>query len=187
MLETDSHVVDPAAPLGELGALRCGKETLETMHDSRAFQVLRDKLLPFGWGNVTKLALASLLSILGARYAYGLEAWLGTRSSLLLVTGLPGVFYLVMAAARRPACSVLAFCTLAGSMSLKEPIFSGHLNRHIESKNRATVLSLISMVSGLYVALMGLLIGRIGDFSLTYAFVFIGVIVLAGTLLFRVR
>jgi len=133
------------------------------------------------------LALASLLSILGARYAYGLEAWLGTRSSLLLVTGLPGVLYLVMAAARRPAWSVLAFCTLAGSMSLKEPIFSGLLNRHIESKNRATVLSLISMVSGLYVALMGLLIGRIGDFSLTYAFVFMGVIVLAGSLFFRVK
>jgi MFS family permease len=133
------------------------------------------------------LALASLLSILGARYAYRLEAWLGARSSLLLVTGLPGVLYLVMAAARRPACSVLAFCTLAGSMSLKDPIFSGHLNRHIESRNRATVLSLISMVSGLYVALMGLLIGRIGDFSLTYAFVFMGVIVLAGSLLFRMK
>ena len=74
-----------------------------------------------------------------------------------------------------------------GSMSLKDPIFSGHLNRHIESGNRATVLSLISMFSGLYVALVGLLIGRIGDFSLTWAFLFMGVIVLVGSLLFRVR
>jgi hypothetical protein len=60
-------------------------------------------------------------------------------------------------------------------------------NRHIDSKNRATVLSLISMVSGLYVALMGLLIGRIGDFSLTYAFAFMGVVVLAGSLFFQVK
>jgi hypothetical protein len=43
------------------------------------------------------------------------------------------------------------------------------------------------MVSGLYVALMGLLIGRISDFSLTYAFAFMGVTVLVGSLLFRVK
>jgi MFS family permease len=133
------------------------------------------------------LALASVLSILGARYAYWLEARLGTHSSLLLVTGLPGLLYLAMAATRRPLFSVLAFCALMGSMSLKDPIFSGHLNRHIESGNRATVLSLISMFSGLYVALIGLLIGCIGDVSLTWAFLFMGAIVLVGSLLFRVR
>jgi hypothetical protein len=60
-------------------------------------------------------------------------------------------------------------------------------HRHVDSKNRATVLSLISVVSGLYVALMGLLIGRIGDFSLTHAFVFMGVVVLAGSLFFQVK
>jgi len=131
------------------------------------------------------LALASGISIVVARYAYWLEARLGANPSLLLATSLPAVLYLVMAVALHPVFSVLAFCTLVGSMSLKGPIFSGHLNKHIESKNRATVLSLISMFSGLYVALMGLLIGRIGDFSLTYAFTFMGVIVLIGSLLFR--
>ena len=132
------------------------------------------------------LALASGISIFGARYAYWLEERLGTKASLLLVTGLPGVLYLVMAIVVHPVFTVLAFCTLYSSMSLKGPIFSGHLNRHIESKNRATVLSLISMFSGIYVALMGLLIGRIGDFSLTYAFIFMGTTVLVGSLLFRV-
>jgi len=135
-----------------------------------------------GWA----LALASGISILGARYAYWLEARLGTKGSLLLVTSLPGVLYLAMAMALPPTLLVLVFCVLYGSMSLKDPIFSGHLNKHIESRNRATVLSLISMFSGIYVALMGLLIGRIGDFSLTYAFVFMGIVVLMGSLLFRV-
>ena len=132
------------------------------------------------------LALASAISILGARYAYILEARLGSKASLLLVTALPGVLYLVMAATLYPALLVFVFCTLYSSMSLKGPIFSGHLNKHIESKNRATVLSLISMFSGIYVALMGLLIGRVGDFSLTWAFVFMGFIVLGGSLRFRV-
>jgi hypothetical protein len=36
------------------------------------------------------------------------------------------------------------------------------------------------------VALMGLPIGRIGELSLAYAFTFMGVIVLVGSLVFRV-
>jgi MFS family permease len=132
-------------------------------------------------------AFGSGLCVLGARYAYRLEEWLGSEASLLLVTGLPGVLYLVMAVVLHPVFTVLVFCALYGSMSLKGPIFSGHLNRHIESRNRATVLSLISMFSGLYVALVGLVIGRVGDLSLTYAFVLMGVIVLVGSLLFRVK
>jgi MFS family permease len=132
-------------------------------------------------------ALGSGLCILGARYAYRLEEWLGERWSLLLVTALPGVLYLLMVVVVHPTLTVLVFCALYGSMSLKGPIFSGHLNRHIESRNRATVLSLISMVSGLYVALMGLVIGRVGDVSVTGAFALMGAIVLGGALLFRVK
>ena len=132
------------------------------------------------------LALSSGLGILGARYAYWLEAHLGAKWSLMLTTSLPGALYLLMAVTLHPAFLVLVFCTLMGSMSLKNPILSGQLNRHIDSRNRATVLSLVSMFSGIYVALMGLLIGRIGDVSLTYAFLFMGMIVLGGSLLFRV-
>lgn len=132
------------------------------------------------------LSLASLLGILAARYAYLLPAHLGARSSLLWVTALPGLLYLVFAVALRPGMALLTFCLLLGSMSLKEPIFADHLNRHIASRHRATLLSLINMASGLYVALMGLLIGRIADLSLTAAFLFMGGLVLAGTLWFRV-
>jgi Na+/melibiose symporter-like transporter len=133
------------------------------------------------------LSLAAGLSILGTRYAYWLEARLGTRLSLLLVTGVPGLLHLLMGSVMHPVFSVLIFCSLYSSMSLKAPLFSGHLNRHITSKNRATVLSLISMASGLYVALMGLLIGYIADISLRAAFVAMGIMVLGGTLLFRAQ
>jgi len=132
-------------------------------------------------------ALASGLSIVGARYAYRLERRLGTRWSLLLVTALPGLLYLVAAALFHPIFSALAYTTLSGSMSLKDPLFAGHLNKHIASQNRATVISLISMVSGLYVSLMGLIIGHVGDRSLSRAFVLMGAVVLAGSLLFWTR
>jgi MFS family permease len=75
---------------------------------------------------------------------------------------------------------------LAKSMSLRGPILSGRLNVHIASENRATVLSLISMFSGVYVALIGLLFGRIADVSVSYALLVMGLVVLTGSLFFRV-
>jgi thiosulfate reductase cytochrome b subunit len=133
------------------------------------------------------LSIASGLSILGARHAHWIEDRLGSEASLLLVTALPGVLYVAMAAVSHPACSVLVFCALYGSMSLKGPIFAGQLNKHIASRNRATVLSMISMVSGVHVSLMGLLIGRIADASVPYAFVFMGIVVLVGSLTLQAR
>jgi hypothetical protein len=129
------------------------------------------------------LSIASGLSIVGARYAYLLEERLSRTLSLLLVTSLPGALYLVMAAVSHPVYSIFAFCALYGSISLKKPILAARLNAHIQSENRATVLSLLSMISGIYVALMGLLIGRIADTSVALALACMGGIVLVGALL----
>jgi len=203
-------VKEPQARLdqeGDGGSLRLLVDGVKMLRDNKAFRRLallslatvpfRDYLLnlyqpafvaagvPSVWLGLA-LALASGLSVAGARYAYWLEARLGPKASLLLVTALPGLLYLIMAAVSHPAALVLVFCLLPGAMDLKAPIFSGHLNRHIESRNRATVLSLISMFSGLYVALMGLLIGTLGDTSLPAALAFMGAVVLVGSIVFRV-
>ena len=130
------------------------------------------------------LSIASGLSILGSRFAHVLEKRLGGAVSLLFASALPGVLYLLMAAVVHPVLSVLAFCVLYGSMSLRNPILAGRLNRHIESQNRATVLSLVSMLSGVYVALLGLVIGAAANRSVPTALVLTGTIVLAGTALF---
>jgi MFS family permease len=131
------------------------------------------------------LSIASGVSILGARYAYLLERHLGSTAGLLVATALPGLLYVLMAVLLHPVFSVLAFCLLYGSMSLRDPILAGQLNRHIESQNRATVLSLVSMFSGLYVALLGIIIGAAANRSVPTAFVLTGAIVLCGTMLFR--
>lgn len=142
--------------------------------------------VPALWFGLAR-ALAAGLCILGARYAYFLEARLGPRWALLAATGLPGVLYLGMAAVLRPVYSVLAFLILFGSTSLRGPILSGRMNAHIKSENRATVLSLVSALSGIYVAGMGLLFGLIAERSVSYALAVMGLVVLTGALLFRVR
>jgi MFS family permease len=132
------------------------------------------------------LSLASLLALLASKYAYLFERRLGTKNAALIATLLPGLLYLLMAFVFHPVVSVVLFCFAYGSTSIQGPLFADYRNVHIESHNRATVLSLISMLSGFYVAVMGLIIGRIGDYSIPAAFVFMGIIVVLSALFFRI-
>jgi len=133
------------------------------------------------------LSVASGLSFLGARSAYRFQSRLGNAASLLLSTALPGLLYFLLAIAGQPWSAGIAFCLLYSSMSFRRPIFAERMNQYIASENRATVLSMISMISGVYVAGMGLVLGRIADLSVRLALVAMGSIVLAGAVLFRVR
>jgi len=133
------------------------------------------------------LAIASGLCMVASRYAFKLEEWLGWRAALWLVTLLPGLFYLLFAPILGPTYALILFCLCYGSMGLRGPLLSAHLNRRIEDGNRATVMSLVSMFSGLYVALWGPIIGWLGDLSTTLAFAVSGGIVLLGGVLFGVR
>jgi MFS family permease len=75
--------------------------------------------------------------------------------------------------------ALVFYLLLAGSHNLSRPIFSDYLNREIENKQRATALSLISSVSGLYVAGAGLVLGKIGDlFSIQATFLAAGLFIL---------
>lgn len=128
------------------------------------------------------LSAASGLSVLGARYAYWLEERVGKRVGLLLAVGLPGLLTLAMAGISHAAGSVAVFCLVYGATSLRSPLMSARLNAHISSTNRATVLSLVSMLSGLYVAGIGLVIGRVADASIPLALAVMGGLVLIGML-----
>jgi MFS family permease len=133
------------------------------------------------------LAGAALLGVVASQYAYLLERRLGVQQAVLLATGLPGLIYLVMALVIHPVFSVLLFCVQGGAINIKRPLFAAYTNAHIDSRNRATVLSLINMASGLYVALMGLVIGFAADqHSVPAAFGLMGVIVVIGALLLQI-
>jgi hypothetical protein len=131
-------------------------------------------------------ALGAFLAFLGSRYAYLLERHFGVRLGTLLATVSPALLYLAMAALVHPLFSVVLYCTFQGVAGLRKPVFADYLNRHIESKNRATMLSFINMFSGIYVSLVGLLIGCLADRSLVSAFVFMGALPFASALLLQI-
>lgn len=70
-------------------------------------------------------------------------------------------------------------------MEARNPLLSSYKNEQIKSKNRATVLSLINMFGMLYVALMGLVFGKIADYSISIAFISIGLLILLFAVVLR--
>lgn len=132
------------------------------------------------------LALASLAGVFTSKYAYLFERTFGVRRGVFLAVIMPGIFYFFMAIVSHSIVSIILVVLAYSSMYIQRPIFLDYLNRHIESENRATVLSLISVLSGIYVAILGLLIGMIADRSLLYSFIFMGSLIILGALCIRI-
>lgn len=141
--------------------------------------------VPGVWFGIA-LSVAALLGVLTSKYAYLLEKNLGVNKGVLVATFTPGILYILMAAIFHPLISVILFVISYSSMNIQKPIFADYTNRHIESRNRATVLSTISMFSGIYIALMGLIIGAIADYVLSYSFLFMGIIIIISATLLRI-
>lgn len=131
-------------------------------------------------------AIGGLFLLLSSKYAYLIEKKLGGKTALLVFTILPGIFYGLMAATGNAWLAVTFFCLNYGSSALQQPLFDDYTNRHIASENRATLLSFIGMLSSLYVALMGPIIGAIADRSLPTAFLFMGALIILGAAFFRI-
>ncbi|MFX0133019.1 MAG: MFS transporter [Candidatus Hodarchaeota archaeon] len=132
------------------------------------------------------LAIASLLGVFTSKYAYLFEKIFGVKKGVLLAVLLPGMLYFLLAFISHSMISIILVVLAFGTMHIQKPIFLDYLNRHIESKNRATVLSLINVISGFYVAIMGLLIGFLADVSLAYSFIFMGGLIAFGSLYIKI-
>jgi MFS family permease len=134
----------------------------------------------------TIFAIALLLAASLQKYAYKIEEKLGIKWTVFLATMLPGVFYIIMAFTFHPIWAILLFVMIRATMGLKEPLFSDYKNLHITSKNRATILSMISIIISLYLVGMRLIIGRLADINLSYSFLFMGVVIVIASIFLRI-
>lgn len=144
--------------------------------------LVRNEVSPFVIG--VALSLGSLLAALTQRYAYKVEEWLGQARAIALLILMPGALYWILAVVAGPVAPVLIIILMYGVNDMKAPLFSAYQNALIESKNRATVLSMISMFLSLFMALALPVYAALAQRSLSLTFVLMGlVIVLAGLLL----
>lgn len=130
--------------------------------------LMRAGLPVASFGVVQSLGCAGQIAVLSdpARW----ERLLGSKTRLLLVTGVgAGAAFLVLGVARSPAL-VCAGIVLAFSLGLSRlPVYSSYLNKHIEPRTRATVLSFSSMVRTFAIVLINPIVGRLSDVSLDAA------------------
>jgi len=132
------------------------------------------------------MAIGMILGALLMKYAYRIEEIFGMKKTIFFATILPGLLYLAMAFVIGPVMSFIWYVLLRGISSLRDPLFSQYQNDHIQSHNRATVLSVISMITAVYLAIMRLVIGKIANNNLLLSFIIMGGIIVFGSILFRI-
>jgi MFS family permease len=131
------------------------------------------------------LGLGSLAAIGTQFHAWRLVPRFGSNRALLIVAIVPGLFYLAMAATRHPGLAIVLFIVQWGATQMAGPLFAGLFNKHVNDSARATSLSLISLISTIYVGLAGLGLGWLSERSLTSTFVLIGGVAILGCVLIR--
>lgn len=135
--------------------------------------------------------IALFVSSIGATcskiFAHKLEALLGVGPSTLIATILPGVLWIAMAGVFNPLGAVLLFVLSDAAANVQDPIFADYFNRHIPSAVRATTLSLISLLTTGYLLLIQPFIGWLADQDLRWAFMFMGAVIVVGSVFARVN
>lgn len=145
--------------------------------------LVQNEVSPFAIGAV--LSAGSLLAAFTQRYAFKVEEWLGWDRAIAVLILLPGLLYWILAAVAGPIATALVMILMYGCSNMKGPLFSAYQNSLIESKNRATVLSLINMFVSLFLALGAPIYADLAQRSPTVAFVVMGSVIVAAALLLR--
>ena len=117
--------------------------------------------------------VATLLGLLGV-YSAAVTNRLGTKRSFFLFCGLAAVSCLALAVTAQAFPSVLGILTLRLSNTLFQPFQSEIQNQQIQTENRATALSIHSMLISCIAIGTNLIFGALSDWSLPTAFVFGG-------------
>jgi MFS family permease len=95
-----------------------------------------------------------------------IEKALGLRRLLLLSAVMPGLLFLVLGFVDRVAVALPALFVLVGCRMIRMPVLNEFINQHVESDNRATVLSSVSLLERGITFVLYPLAGWLADRSL---------------------
>ena len=103
-----------------------------------------------------------------------LEKVLGIRRLLLHSALLPAAMFVALGFVHRLEFAVPALFILVGCKSVRMPILNDFINRHVESENRATVISSMSLLERSVTFVLYPVVGRLADASVDYALWLLG-------------
>ena len=132
------------------------------------------------------MSIGNLLAAFTQRWAHRLEQILGLRWGLTILTLLPGLGYLLLAAVDQPILAWLLVVWMYGSNDMRSPLVSAYQNEMISSRSRATMLSLINMFLNLFIAVMMPIYALLAGLSIQITFLVMGCVILVSASLLRV-
>lgn len=106
---------------------------------------------------------------------------------LQIYTIIPGVGFILMAFIYFTPVSIALILIVIGFGFTRNILFINGINKQIESKNRATVISTINMIRGLVHSILYPLIGNLVVLNLSLTFIILGVMVLLIGIFTRVK
>lgn len=117
-----------------------------------------------------------------------LEFLFGSKKKYLMWSALiTGLAYLLVGLANSITLILIGIMVVSGFGLTRGVLFSSYMNKHIESSNRATVLSTVSMIRRLVGGVMYIVVGYSIQYSIQYTIVGLGVFTIASALLSRTQ
>lgn len=129
--------------------------------------------------------IATLLGLLGF-YSFAVTKRMGISRSILLFCGMPMISCLVLAFTKNALPSVIGILTIRISNTLFQPFQAEILNKQVQTENRATALSIYSMLINCVAIGTNLIFGALANRKLPMAFLFGGGICTLSLILFYV-
>ena len=112
---------------------------------------------------------------------------LGSKKAFFFSSVIPALGFIALAFVLNPIISVLLYLGIRIIAAIREPLFSELINKELPSNQRATLLSLISIIASVLTLVLRPVIGRVADISLSYGFMALGVLCLVSVFLFPIR
>ncbi len=137
------------------------------------------------WGIVA--ALFNALSVVMLYKIRRIEKIFGVRRLLFLSAMIPGIAYALLGLYQQLWIVMFGIFLIVTLNQLRMPLFEHYMNFYIKSKDRATVLSAISMMGRIILVFLYPITGFLMDISLNYALIFLGVLTIAFALTSKVE
>ncbi len=140
---------------------------------------------PIGWNGFFGAGF-NLIGMLLLFNSSRLEKIFGLKTLILFSALIPGIFFILLGFTFSPFIIIPAIFSIAGLKQLRAPLLSDLMNQLIESRNRATVLSGVSMLEKLIMFLLYPCVGLLADKSLHMTMIVLGCITLIFLFLSRI-
>jgi hypothetical protein len=146
---------------------------------------LKDSGVPILWfGTIT--AVSALLIFLLGRKLHDVESNFSGKSIIFYSALLSAIAFLIGAFYKNIYAAIIFYFVIRIGVWIREPAFSHYMNQQIQSHNRATVLSSLSMIDSLFDIVIFTSTGYITTLGMNYSFMFSAALIIVAITVFRV-